>query len=91
MEFPLILNVSATDTSDLFLTQPYKVIPYITILGVAAVIGTVGNVLVIGTIILMACSGCHGANNIFIFNLAISDIIVTAFIDPFSILGKSSQ
>ncbi len=88
MEFTLILNMSATDTCDLFLGVPYNVVPYITILGVAAVMGTLGNILVIGAIALMTHKQCHEASNIFMVNLAISDILVTAFIDPFSIVGK---
>lgn len=85
----MILNVSTPETSELLLAQPYIVIPYITILALAAVTGTFGNILVMGTMILMPHSKDHEAENIFIFNLAISDTTVTAFINPFSIIGKS--
>ena len=52
----------------------------------AAVVGTVGNLLIVGSIILLSTRQHHNVANAFVFNLAITDLIV-AVINPFRIIG----
>lgn len=63
---------------------------YVTVLGVAAVVGTAGNLLLLTTILLATHrtrgKPLHGI--VFIVNLVCSDLIVTAIINPFSIVGE---
>jgi len=100
-----VVNQSAPSVgTDLLTTSPGAAIPYILILGVIAVIGSFGNVMIVGT---LTCGrggwresasmryrrdggngGVYAAGNLFIINLACSDIIVTAIINPFAIVGK---
>ncbi|KAK2146728.1 hypothetical protein LSH36_587g01004 [Paralvinella palmiformis] len=53
--------------------------------GAAALLGTVGNLLIIGTLVTDQRS--RNVGNLFIINLAASDMIVTALINPFALLG----
>ncbi|XP_077994496.1 melatonin receptor type 1B-like [Glandiceps talaboti] len=49
------------------------------------IVGDIGNIMVIGAVLV---SGkLYTAGNIFIMNLAIADLWVTAFVDTFSIIG----
>ncbi len=84
----MILNSSSDREYSLLIDErPGVVIPYLIILTTAAVSGTFGNMMVMATI-LMSQGRSRGVGNIFIFNLASSDIIVTALINPFSVIGK---
>ena len=106
-----VTNITSSFSSQaeaLLWTSPGAAVPYILILGVIAVIGTLGNVMIVGT---LTCgrrvgdwkkgssvryrigggdqSRVYSVGNLFITNLACSDLIVTAIINPFAILGKS--
>lgn len=87
MEYPFIIN-STSSVSFIWAQHRQLAVPYIAILGTASVIGTGGNLLVIATIGLMSRQRHRGVGNVFVLNLALSDLIVTALINPFSILGK---
>ena len=61
---------------------------YLVIAGSASIVGTLGNLGILGAIV---CNKqLHHSRNIFITNLAIADLCVTGFADPFSIVGKLS-
>ncbi|KAK2149431.1 hypothetical protein LSH36_453g02056 [Paralvinella palmiformis] len=64
---------------------PWVAIPYAIILGVFAIIGTFGNILIIGS--MMSGSNRHVVGNFFIVNLAICDMVVTLIINPMAIVG----
>lgn len=87
MEYQFVLNDNSS-TSVLWRQKRDLALPYIVILGAAAVIGTAGNLLVIATLALMSRRRQRGIGNVFVLNLALSDLIVTAVINPFSITGK---
>ena len=87
MEYPFVVN-SSTSGSVLWQRKPYLAVPYVLALGAAAVIGTLGNLLVIATIALMFKRRRRNVGNVFVLNLAISDLIVTSLINPFSIVGE---
>ena len=87
MEYPFIIN-STNSVSVLWHNRPLLTVPYVLILGSAALIGTLGNLLVIATIVLMIKRRRRNVGNIFVLNLAISDLIVTSLINPFSIVGE---
>ena len=70
--------------------HPQLAVAYVTVLGVAAFVGTAGNLLLLTTI-LLASRGSHGKplhGVVFIVNLVCSDLIVTAVINPFAIIGE---
>ena len=70
--------------------HPQLGVLYVTVLGVAAVVGTAGNLLLLTTILLASrgpsAKPLHGIA--FILNLVCSDLIVTAVINPFAIIGE---
>lgn len=61
-------------------------LPVIILLLIASVIGTFGNLLIL-TVVLMKRSWRH-VEIIFIGNLAIADMYVTAVADPMSLIGR---
>ncbi|XP_046568485.1 melatonin receptor type 1B-B-like [Haliotis rubra] len=70
-----------------FLTiQPEIAIPILFILGLATVVGTLGNGLILVSVATR--KSLHNVESIFIVNLACSDLYVTAIADPMSIIGK---
>ena len=102
MEFPFTgLNeinsseAAAGHGGSLFSRKPAVAAPYVGVLGVAAVVGTFGNLVVIATVIVKhlrsrrhrAETTGNDAGRAFIANLALSDMIVTAVINPLAIAG----
>jgi len=85
MELASSLNGSSTS---LLSSAPVLTVPYISVISLASVVGTLGNLLVIGSL-----SGSVGHRNqrtvgkIFIVNLACSDLIVTFVINPVAVAG----
>jgi len=83
----LALSVNGSSTSLLF-SAPVLTVPYISVISLASVVGTLGNLLVIGSL-----CGSVGHRNprtvgkIFIVNLACSDLIVTSVINPVAVAG----
>ena len=70
-----------------FLRQnPWTSIPIIIVLSLASLGGTFGNVLTLITVAL--CKEVRNVESIFIVNLALSDLCVTAVANPMSILGE---
>ncbi|ELU11617.1 hypothetical protein CAPTEDRAFT_137001 [Capitella teleta] len=65
---------------------PHVSIPYLTILGPAAVVGSLGNVAVLSAILLN--HNLHKPQSVFLVSLAIADIIVTNVMDPLSVIGE---
>jgi len=102
MEFPFVgmnekNSSGAADGQDwsLYGRRPAVATLYVGVLGVAAVVGTLGNLVVIATVIIKHLrSRQHrtetitgNAGRAFIANLALSDMIVTAVINPLAIAG----
>jgi len=100
MEFPFIEENSSKTTAashgeSLYSRQPVVAAPYVGVLGVAAVVGTLGNLVVIITVTIKHLRGrrhrsetagnCFG--RAFIVNLAFSDMIVTSVINPLAVAG----
>jgi len=85
MELTSSLNGSRRS---LLSSAPVLTLPYISVIGLASVVGTLGNLLVIGSL-----SGSVGSRNlrtvgkVFIVNLACSDLIVTSVINPVAVAG----
>lgn len=90
MEYPIIVNTSQNHVfTELFSKQPGVTIAYISVLSVATLTGTLGNMLVLASVgILMRRQHAVVNGYSFICNLACSDLMVTAIINPFAILGK---
>jgi hypothetical protein len=88
MDLPFELDVSAGKDNQVPLmeSQPGMAIPYCIILAIFAIVGTFGNILIIGSMTTGANKDVVG--NFFIVNLAIGDIVVTAIINPVAIVGK---
>lgn len=61
-------------------------IPILIILGLATLMGTFGNVLIL--VAVATRKSLHNVESIFIVNLACSDMYVTTLADPMSIVGK---
>ena len=100
MEFPFAgltaTNSSTNQDKSLFVRTPVIAAPYIGVLGVAAIVGTLGNLVVITTVITKqhllyrkhrAKTTGNDVGQAFIVNLALSDLIVTAIINPLAIAG----
>lgn len=68
------------------LQSPGTAIPSLVMLVFAALAGTFGNILILIT--LFTTKNLHKFECIFMANLAISDMYVTLFADPFSIVAK---
>ena len=67
-------------------TRPEHAIPCIIVLAAASIVGTFGNVLIL---VVVACKRkIRNVESIFIANLAISDLYVTAIADPMSLIGE---
>jgi len=102
MEFPLtgLVEVNRSDASvghgSLYGRRPVVAGLYVGVLGVAAVVGTVGNLVVVAMVTVARCRGRrrrtktgNEIGRVFIANLALSDLIVTALINPLAIAGLS--
>jgi len=100
MEFPLVgvIGTNSSETGEkisLYSRTPVVAALYIGVLGVAAVVGTFGNLVVVITVIMKyliswrhrAETTSNDAGRAFIANLAVSDMIVTAVINPLAIAG----
>ncbi|KAL5004137.1 hypothetical protein ScPMuIL_017593 [Solemya velum] len=69
-----------------FLTRhPSLSYTYLSVLGVLTIIGNIGNIMVIGSV--LSYKPLRTTGNLFIANLALADLCVTAIVDPFSIVG----
>jgi len=83
----LALSVNGSSTSLLF-SAPVLTVPYISVISLASVVGTLGNLLVIGSLGgSVRCRNPRTVGKIFIVNLACSDLIVTSVINPMAIAG----
>ena len=104
MEFPLMglteensSEVEAGQGGSLYSREPVVASPYVGVLGVAAVVGTFGNLVVIIAVIIKHFSSRrqgtrttgNDAGRAFIANLALADLTVTAVINPLAIAGMS--
>jgi len=98
MEFPLagLTEMNSSDAAagqggSLYGRKPVLAALYVGVLGVAAVVGTFGNLVVIITVTVKHIRSRRTTNNdvgkAFIANLASSDLIVTSVINPLAIAG----
>ena len=102
MEFPFkgLIEINSSKVvvgqgGSLYDMDPVVAAPYIGVLSVAAAVGTVGNVIIIATVtakhLLSQRQRTEATGNdvglAFIVNLATSDLIVTAVINPLAIAG----
>ena len=71
---------------EFFQTNPWLAFPIVLVLFVASLIGTVGNILILLSVLM--CKNVRTVESTFIVNLALSDLYVTLIADPFSIIGK---
>ena len=79
-------TIGAFGKHEFIRTKPWTAFPIIVILSAASFVGTAGNIL---TLLAIASNKkLRNAEMIFIVNLAISDLYVTAIADPLSIVGK---
>jgi len=99
MEFPLTglveRNASEAGDGSLYSRKPDLAAPYVAVLGVAAVVGTLGNLVVVMTVVVrylrsrrQRTAAGNDAGRAFIANLALSDMMVTAVINPVAIAGR---
>ena len=100
MEFPLtdLIEMNGSDAAagqggSLYGRKPVLAALYVGVLGVAAVVGSFGNLVVIVTVTVKHIRNRrttgNGAGKAFIANLALSDLIVTSVINPLAIAGTS--
>ena len=84
MEYPPCLNGTKYETYLLEL-HPEIALPDIIIVATIGIVGTLGNLLIMATVVFSHRE--KHVENMFIFNLACSDILVTAIMDPFAVIG----
>ncbi len=65
--------------------HPVAAIPYLVIATTAAIIGTIGNLLVLYSIFYYV--PLRKPDSVFLINLALADLLVASFGDPFGIVG----
>jgi len=102
MEFPLIGVIGANSSEaaageemSLYSQMPVVAALYVGVLGVAAVVGTFGNLVVFVAVTAKhlhisrhrADTARKDLGQAFIANLALSDMVVTAVINPLAVLG----
>ncbi|KAL5005518.1 hypothetical protein ScPMuIL_018974 [Solemya velum] len=78
-------NSNSSLDIDFMTRHPTLSYSYLVVLGIFTVTGNIANLLVIGSIIVYKPLRTTG--NMFIFNLAIADMCITAIVDPFSFVG----
>ena len=66
--------------------RPNVAIPYVVTMSVNLAVGTVGNILILLTLILKEKPWGMGSE--FVYNLAVADFCVTGIADPLCILGE---
>jgi len=82
------LVLSPNGSTSLLYSAPALTVPYISVISLASVVGTLGNLLVIGSLSgSVRCQNQRTVGKIFIVNLACSDLIVTLIINPMAIAG----
>lgn len=82
------ISTSADDSfgrHEFLRSHPWTAVPSIIVLTIASLGGTVGNVVTL--LALSLYKKIKKVETIFIVNLALSDLFVTAVADPMSILG----
>ena len=100
MEFPMIGDIETNNSEvatgqsgSLYSRMPVVASLYAGVLGLAAAVGTVGNLSVIITVTVKHVRSRRTTNNDvgrgFIANLASSDLIVTSVINPLAIAGQA--
>ncbi|WAR07886.1 OPSD2-like protein [Mya arenaria] len=67
-------------------TRPELSVPCIIVLGLASIVGTLGNLLIL--FVIATKRKLRNVESIFIVNLAISDLFVTVVADPMSLIAK---
>jgi len=83
----MVLSLNDSSTSLLY-SAPALTMPYISVIGLASLVGSLGNLLVIGSLGgSVRCRNPRTVGKIFIVNLACSDLIVTLVINPMAIAG----
>jgi len=97
MELPFtgMIKMNSSEAGSLYGQKPSVASLYVGVLGVAAVVGTLGNLVVI----IMVCikhirsrrTNDNDVGRAFIGNLASSDLIVTSVINPLAIAGLSIE
>jgi len=102
MEFPLtelievnVSEVAVGQFTSLYTWKSVVAAPYVAVLGVAAVVGTFGNLVVITRVTIKQLHSHlyrtettgNDAGHAFVANLALSDLMVTAVINPLAIAG----
>ena len=71
---------------DFIAKYPATAVPYLFIAFTASIVGTIGNVSVLSVIFVY--KPLKNARNVFLVNLALADLLVTAIANPFGIIGK---
>ncbi|XP_070557380.1 melatonin receptor type 1B-B-like [Ptychodera flava] len=79
------MATNASANIDALVANPSFIIVYLLIQTLLMVFGTLGNILVLLAFVLT--KKLRSVTNVFIFNLALSDLAVTAFILPFNVVG----
>ncbi|KAL4226622.1 Melanopsin [Mactra antiquata] len=78
--------MSTYDRFEFVTESPYLAIPSALIVGIASLIGTVGNLILI--VVLATNKSLHNIDTIFVVNLVISDSYVVCIAGPLSIVAK---
>ena len=78
---PSILN----HTSIIFLENIGVFLPYLLLNILASVFGTVGNILIVGSII--CTKELHSMTSLIIGNVAVADFFISTISDTFAVLG----
>lgn len=85
-------NTSINDSTEIgglayFLVYISDYLPYVIIVSSGAIIGVIGNLIIMATIIFN--KNLHSSTYMLMFNLSLADIIISGFVDSFTTIGKS--
>ena len=82
-----LTNLNETFGGIIFLMENLSdYMPYTAVNFIAIILGTFGNVVIIGSI--MCTKELQTVTNSFILNLAFSDLLISCVIDSFTVVGK---
>ena len=71
-----------------FLKYLSEYLPYSLLSSIGVVVGLLGNILIIGAII--STKELHTTTYMLIFNLSLADLVISSFVDLFTVIGKRS-
>ena len=69
-----------------FITYISDYLPYTILCAIGSVVGLFGNLLIVGAV--LCTKELQSMTNMLVFNLALADIVISGFVDSWTVAGK---